>query len=205
MKDCLFCQIDKIKPDILWESKNFFIKVGVGILAPGHVMIIPKQHITCFGALPRQLIEEFMLIKKKDTIKSNFSEPIIFEHGVYGQTVNHAHLHFIPTKNEYYNLENIKEKLFKSVKSTRIEELSQLIDIFKEEGSYIYLEEKDKKWVYHTKDEPERRFFFRKEFAKLTGLQGLKDWQSMPEEEKQRDREWVKKTKDILTPYMPEN
>ena len=111
MKDCLFCQTHKIKQDILWESENFFVKVGVGILAPGHVMIISKRHLSCFAELFPQFVEEFLSIKKTlhRKIKQNFSEPIIYEHGVYGQTVSHAHINFVPSKNEYYELESIKE------------------------------------------------------------------------------------------------
>ena len=52
---CIFCNCDSIKEDILWETDNFFVKVGVGILAPGHVMIIPKEHISCYAELSNQL------------------------------------------------------------------------------------------------------------------------------------------------------
>jgi len=182
---CIFCNYDSIKEDILWESDNSFVKVGVGILAPGHVMIIPKKHISCFGELPKQLTKEFISLKEDvfSKIKFNFSEPIIYEHGIYSQTVNHAHIHFVPTKNEYYNLGSIKEDLFKGLKSTRISNMSQLIPIFKEEGSYFYLEEKSQKWVFHTKNHPEKKFTFRKEFARLTGLHGLTEWKNMGEEE----------------------
>ena len=51
--------------EILLESDNFFVKVGVGILAPGHVMIIPKEHISCYAELSNQLGKEFISIKYK--------------------------------------------------------------------------------------------------------------------------------------------
>ena len=62
---CIFCNYDSIKEDILLESDNFFVKVGVGILAPGHVMIIPKEHISCFAELPDRLGKEFISIKEQ--------------------------------------------------------------------------------------------------------------------------------------------
>ena len=49
MPDCIFCNRGKIKDDILLETKNFFVKVGIGIIAPGHVMLITKKHFKCFG------------------------------------------------------------------------------------------------------------------------------------------------------------
>ena len=114
MDECIFCNTELIKDDILWESKNFFAKVGVGILAPGHIMLVTKKHISCFGDLPDDLDEEFLAEKEKtfEAVKSNFSEPLVLEHGVYNQSVKHAHIHFIPKKNEFFSLENITEKVF---------------------------------------------------------------------------------------------
>lgn len=203
MKECIFCEIDKIKPNIIWESKIFFVKVGVGILAPGHIMLISKEHLSCFAALPGEQSKEFLSMKERiaDKIKSNFSEPIIFEHGIYGQTVNHAHLHFIPNESEFYNIENIGNKIFKNFKSTRLNDLFEIRDVFEKEGSYIYLEEKNEKFVFHTKDQPKIDSPFRNEFTRLTGLYGLRFWQEMSEEEKQRNRKWVKMTKDVLRKF----
>ena len=200
MKNCLFCQRHKINLDILLESKNFFVKVGVAVLAPGHVMLLPKIHIDCFAQLPKQLSKEFISLKYKlfNKVKSAFNEPIVYEHGVYGQSIKHAHLHFLPSRNNYYNLKNIKENIFKSLKSTRIDDMFQIIDVFKNEGSYFYLEQNGRKWVIHTKGQPEGKFTFRKEFARLTGLYGLEAWQTMPESEKQRNKIWVNETKKAL-------
>ena len=197
MKDCLFCDRDSIKSEILDESKNFFVKVGVGILAPGHVMLISKDHMSCFAELPERLNKEFLLMKQKvfDIVKNNFFEPMIYEHGAYSQSIYHAHLHFVPAKNEYFNLQNIKDKIFLTLKSTQLENIFKIKEIFSEEGSYFYFEEKGKRWVFHTKGQPNYKFTFRKEFVRLTGLNGLISWESMPEEEKERNRNWVDVTK----------
>ena len=170
MKECLFCQFDELKPDILWKSKNFFVKVGVGILAPGHIMVVPKKHISCFAELPSGLIKEFMSIKEDafNKVKHNFSEPILYEHGIYGQSIPHAHMHLVPSKNEFYDLQNIKENIFKSLKSTRIDDMLQIAGVFKKEGSYFYLEQNGSKWVIHTQGHEKGKFTFRKEFARLT-------------------------------------
>ena len=200
MNNCLFCERSKINEDILFESDNFFAKVGVGILTPGHIMLIPKHHLLCFGELPDRLNKEFIKFKKDifNKVKSNFSEPIIYEHGIYSQSVNHAHIHFVPYKNKYYNLGSLKEKIFVELKSEQIDDIFEITDIFKNEGSYFYLEEKGRKWVFHTEGMIDGKFTFRKEFARLTGLNGLSSWQNMPEEEKKRNKGWVKLTKDKL-------
>jgi len=197
MNDCLFCQRDKIKDGILLESENFFVKVGIGILAPGHVMIITKEHVPCFAELPKQLIKEFTSLKNKviENLKLNFADPIIYEHGIYGQSINHAHLHFLPRKNKYFDLSNIKQVLFTDIKSTSIGNMQQLADIHAKENSYFYLEIDGTKSVYHTKGKEAGKYIFRKEFARLTGLKGLENWKSMTEEDKRRDTEWIDITK----------
>ena len=200
MNNCLFCERSKIEKDILWESDNFFVKVGVGILSPGHVMIIFKKHLSCFGELPEESEKEFFEMKKEvfDKVKLNFFEPVIYEHGIYSQSVSHAHIHLVPCKSQFHNIENIKEKIFKELKSTQINDMFQIREIYEEEGSYFYLEEKGKKWVFHTEGIVDGKFTFRKEFARLTGLKGLSSWQNLPEEEKKRNEEWVKITKEKL-------
>ena len=197
MNNCLFCQRDKIKEDILFKSENFFVKVGVGILAPGHVMVITKDHIPCFAELPKHLLRELTLLKGRvvETLELNFAEPIIYEHGVYGQSINHAHLHFLPKKNEYFDLSNIKEAIFNGLKSTRIDMMQQLADIHSKEGSYFYLEIDGDMLVYHTQGKETGKYLFRKEFARLTGLKGLENWKTMNEKEKIRDLDWIKQTK----------
>ena len=203
MNQCLFCQLEEIRADILLESENFFVKVGIWILAPGHVMVITKEHMPCFAELPHNLIEEFTLIKNQtfEKLKSIFFEPIIYEHGVYGQSINHAHLHFLPKRNQHFPplsgfiMENIKDKIFHGMDYTRISNMFDIADVYGNEGSYFYLEEKNDKFVFHTKNKPAGKFIFRKEFARLTGLHGLANWKIMTEEEKKRDKQWIDITK----------
>ena len=198
-EDCIFCNYESIKEDILWESENFFVKVGVGVLSPGHVMLITKKHLICFAELPVFLHEEFLTLKGKiaEKISSSFSKPIIYEHGIYSQSVRHAHIHFVPSETEFYRLEGIKEA-FNYLKSERVQDTLEIKNIYKKDKSYFYLEENGFKWILQTKGLPEKEYDFRKEFAKLTGLHGLADWQKMREEEKCRNEEWVNITKNVL-------
>ena len=63
-ENCIFCNYKLIRNDILFNSNNFFVKVGVGILASGHIMLITKNHINCFANLSNDLKEEFLLLKE---------------------------------------------------------------------------------------------------------------------------------------------
>ena len=61
--ECIFCNLQSSTDEILWETNNFFVKVGIGIFSPGHVMIISKKHLSCFGELPKELYKEFVVLK----------------------------------------------------------------------------------------------------------------------------------------------
>jgi len=107
MEKCVFCDRELDKSDTLFETENFFVKVGLGIAAPGHVMLIPKGHCDCYADMPDHLRGEFKNLKDIvfRKVKDAFFEPFLVEYGILEQSVRHAHLHFIPKKRketEYY-------------------------------------------------------------------------------------------------------
>ena len=96
----IFCQIEeKLKDQIIDKSKNFYLLHDGFPLMEGHLLLIPKKHFDCYLNLDKNLIDEFNLFKNKviDFLTKYYQKPVIFEHGIAGQTVFHAHLHFLPT------------------------------------------------------------------------------------------------------------
>ena len=59
---CVFC--DSVE-NILEETDNFYVKVGIGIVTAGHVMVIPKYHYKAMGAIKSNLIDEYLTLKEK--------------------------------------------------------------------------------------------------------------------------------------------
>lgn len=98
MKGCVFCEAKLNKGEVIFETENFFVNIGVGLVAPGHMMLIPKRHYDCCADIPRNLRPEFdgaaKLIFGK--IKKVFGAPFLVEYGIFGQSVAPAYLHFIP-------------------------------------------------------------------------------------------------------------
>ena len=195
--DCIFCRRENIKDEILWESENFFVKVGIGLLAPGHVMVISKAHYSCFGELPPQLKDEFLWVKSQvhEKVSSLFSEPIVYEHGIYSQSVNHAHMHFVPAKTGPYPFFNMHKKIFSSLPSEKVDSAHSVAEALRKYGSYIFLEEEGSAWIYNTQHAAPQAFTFRKEFGRLSGLTGLIDWRLLSGHDLERDREWIAITK----------
>lgn len=96
----IFCQLeDKLQSQIIDKSENFYLLHDGYPLSEGHLLLIPKKHVDCFLNLDKKLTGEFNSIKFKtiEFLKKQYCQPVIFEHGIAGQTVLHAHLHLLPT------------------------------------------------------------------------------------------------------------
>lgn len=89
---------------IIYESANFFIKIELGCLVKGMVMICPKKHILSAARIPDELMEEYHTVMKdiEFILKSMYGEgPVIFfEHGSapsgfssHQRSIVHAHTH----------------------------------------------------------------------------------------------------------------
>ena len=94
---CVFCARAALT-GILAETEHFILLADHAPLVEGHLLIVPRQHLACYGALPPALEADFLAAKRRAGafLRTRYREPIFFEHGVFRQTVFHAHLHAIP-------------------------------------------------------------------------------------------------------------
>lgn len=199
---CIFCS-DETNDRNLYETKNFFVKVGKGIIAAGHVMIIPKHHYKAIGEIDNNLIDEYLNLKQQ-TIKKiteNFAEPFLIEYGNYGQSVFHAHIHLIPkTGNGYKNVDLYKEMILPSKTTTiQINNFNELKSYYLKHKEYIYFEDKNK-YILPITDIIRNNLAlvsYRKYFDKL-GLKGIRSWASMVEEDIKNDNLKIEETKKKL-------
>ena len=199
---CIFCS-DETNDRNLYETKNFFVKVGKGIITAGHVMIIPKHHYKAIGEIDNNLIDEYLNLKQQ-TIKKiteNFAEPFLIEYGNYGQSVFHAHIHLIPkTGNGYKNVDLYKEMILPSKTTTiQINNFNELRDYYLKYNEYIYFEDKNKYILPITNIIRNNLGLvdYRTYFDKL-GLKGIRSWASMAEEDIKNDNLKIEETKKKL-------
>jgi diadenosine tetraphosphate (Ap4A) HIT family hydrolase len=133
--NCPFCKRTEISY-ILKETPNFLLAADHAPLVEGHILIIPKQHFACFGEVPAKLDEE--LISMKLEVRRFFiryyAPTVFWEHGIFKQTVFHAHLHCFPWGTSGYSLE---EKLHNIIVSSQ-EEVRQWYVL---QGHYFYMED----------------------------------------------------------------
>ena len=109
MKSCCFCFTADSSARQVWdrpffESRNFFAIPSLGALVEGWVLLVPRKHVVCSGALEPSLLPEFAEVKERlsNLLRERYGTISIFEHGPsvaghdVGCTVDHAHLHFVP-------------------------------------------------------------------------------------------------------------
>jgi diadenosine tetraphosphate (Ap4A) HIT family hydrolase len=197
---CLFCDPKILADGFLEESENFILRLNMNPVSPGHILIISKKHYSCFGAMPKELYDEYEEFSKKakSKIRNNFSKPISVEQGIYGQTIAHAHTHIIPSVSEIYDF---SEKTFiecapKQVEITIARGLEDISRVYNEKGKYVSVEQNNKLHVIHP--ENHKSINIRGFVARQTGLDWLVNWKTMDEQQTRKVRKWVGQTIKVL-------
>lgn len=198
MEGCVFCDKNLNKIDNLHETENFFVKVGLGLAAPGHVMVISKQHYPCFADMAAGLRQEYEDLKKLvyGKAKENFSEPFLVEYGILEQSVPHAHLHFIPKERKEtefypgYKIGDLFEEIGIPSELMREEATWERAEYLRKEyGGYVFLKDKQAYLfagmpvTFPSKNLSYRRFF--NYIYKITDIPLT--WKSMTDQDKKID------------------
>ncbi|MFZ2189667.1 MAG: HIT family protein [Candidatus Magasanikiibacteriota bacterium] len=162
----------------LYTDNLFWIVCDVHPLTEGHILIIPKAHVSTMGSLSEDAFGKYIELyeKVKLFIKTYYGEVGIFEHGVTGQTVFHAHTHFLPFN---FNTEQIipDEKTLH-----KISNLEEMKKEFVQKQKYLFLENKNQKWLVNTDLGYPR--FFRDIFGRLLGAEERSNWKTAENNQK---------------------
>lgn len=205
----IFCSPKAIEESI-YQTPNFYVRVGKGLIAPGHIMIIPKEHYDCIALQPRHLDDELGDIKEKvqEKIKKEIGEaPIFIEYGLWGQTVPHAHIQVVPSKSSTYEISSLIEEMVVPEDRIKYEKtnMTGLKEVLDNEEGYVSIEEKGELWVLHVKgidyNDPELRMHlrYRKFFEETKKLVGLGKWDDMSIEIQEADERVQVETRKLLS------
>lgn len=99
--DCPFCNSNKEK-GIISENKTFFLRLDLYPISKGHILLIPKRHISSiFDLNYHELIDFYDLMRLAREYLDDKYSPNGFNIGINegeagGQTINHLHVHLIP-------------------------------------------------------------------------------------------------------------
>ncbi len=177
-KGCPHCEGGFGLKYTLYSDEYFWIVCDAHPLIEGHILIIPKEHISCMGALSEiQFTRLKELYKKVLTFLSkNYGKVVIFEHGITGQTVFHAHMHFLPFNKSVDEL--VPEKnLIKKILT-----LDEIKTEFSKNNKYLFIAVNNYKWLIDTKIGYPR--FFRDRISKLLGTEERNDWKKASNNDK---------------------
>jgi len=104
MSECLFCNIieNKLPTKVVYEDDLVVAFNDIHPLAPVHILIIPKVHISSINDLKdenAELVGKIILAAKKIAENKGISKDgykLLFRTGKHGQQeVSHIHLHLI--------------------------------------------------------------------------------------------------------------
>ena len=168
---------------IPFESESFAVIPSVGPLVLGHVLLCPKAHVKSFSQIPLILEHEFVGMKKRLSaiLAQTYRQSIhYFEHGSAKKaqqpvcTVEHAHLHFVPTNAEVWSI--IKDE-FEWSKVSNLSDLSILVG----DHEYLWYESPDGfSFVAQGIEGTFESQYLRKIFAKALGLEEIWNWREFP-------------------------
>jgi len=171
-----FCDAD-IDSRILHGTNRFVVMADISPLVPGHVIIVPKAHILCFGGVDAAAQDEFSGIVNatRTLLREHYGPSVLLEHGTsslepVADHVTHAHLHIVPAAID------IRDSLV-NFHTTTIASLSDLSYWAARDEAYIYFESCAGERVVADRIDGIRRLFIRSEIARQVGLADpLWDW-----------------------------
>lgn len=123
-KECIFCKIaqKEIPSHFIWEDEKFAAFLDINPINPGHMLIVPKEHIGYIFDLDNEMYKNIFLRAKQ------LSEPLKkaveakrIGMAVEGFGVDHVHLHLVPV-NSGNELDPNRAKKIPD------EELKQIVD-----------------------------------------------------------------------------
>lgn len=103
MENCPFCRKEVISSSFAQES-NFYAVYNHAPVVPGHVMVIPYNHVTnMFDLSDSDYTSLFIFAKKITAFINEYYQTNEFDMSLQqgfnaGQSVEHLHLHIIPRR-----------------------------------------------------------------------------------------------------------
>ena len=200
MTGCVFCDPSKLKPRTIAKLPGVSVVATLGqITEGGYLLLIPTTHAPCLGSLDKEQIASFDRIVKRSIslLKLEYLEPVtIFEHGIVGQTIKHAHLHLLPTAVDF------TEKVASDFPSSKIEVVDNFTQLqamyqIRQEPYLLWSTFNEKYLVCWNPPAPPQ--YLRTLSAELLGVPECANWKNMDPEV---DKALIDDTMERLTPLF---
>jgi len=112
-EECLFCRIaaGEIPSDIVYQDEEFLAFRDINPLAPTHILVIPRKHISSLADLADQqqeLMGRLIILATRLAEKEGIAERgyrLVINCGAEGgQVIGHLHLHLLGGRKLYDQL-----------------------------------------------------------------------------------------------------
>ena len=180
-KDCPHCDstsfVFKYPLEDVEKSEDFYLLCDPHSIVEGHLLVIPKEHLAGVGELSDALLERFKPVheKMRSFVLSQYGSVAVFEHGKFGQTVFHSHIHYLPfTGQPEEIIPEGKDRL------RPLEKLEGLREVYRKEGGYLFFMIGEKMYTVDPALSAPR--FFRDRFANALHVPERGDWKAMHED-----------------------
>lgn len=137
---CPFCRRGDLEI-VLMETPRLYVLVDNAPLTEGHLLIVPKEHWACYGGAPEAWDEELRSTKDQVArfLEQTYRPACFFEHGVYRQSVYHAHLHAFPLGAGAVSPDLASEAA--RAGGVVIQQQSEIRSWYADNGRYFYVEQ----------------------------------------------------------------
>lgn len=171
---CTFCDIKTLKSqNLIYEDDLFYVKCDDFPIAKGHLLIVPKKHLSCIGEYDENHYQRFKLIYAalSEFLATNFESISSFEHGIFGQTIFHSHVHLLPFNGEPQDIVPEPGGYY------AIDGMSDLHDKLKDDGGYLYFNVQNT--MYLAIPSLRKPRFFRDRYAEVLRNNERKNWREV--------------------------
>ncbi len=192
--DCAFCQRSTIASYILKETQNLYLVADHAPLVEGHILIIPKSHYACYGVVPATFDAELFALKSEvhHFFEQYYHPAVFWEHGVFHQTVFHAHLHCFP----FGALDAKQHDVCERLSAETLQNQEMLRTWYASKGQYFYLEP-DNAFLFAPKNDDYFRITQSIFWPNVSRLNHQKIWHSS----QQRQREGVSRIESTFAKW----
>lgn len=101
MENCIFCKIvaGKVQTNFTHEDEVVVAFPDIHPMAPGHTLLIPKEHHQWFYEVPDHVSNTWFSTAKQLAARlKDEHEADYIQLSIVGKDVPHAHIHLIPRK-----------------------------------------------------------------------------------------------------------
>jgi len=130
MNICELCNALKEKFRLIQETSHSFSVVCIEPLRKGHLLILPKRHVTCLGDLSSEEAKDLLglVTNLKDKLLNRYEEkPVLHMNYSKHASQGHIHFHLLPSKESIRGFISSIEGVPRRVRASK-EELEKLRD-----------------------------------------------------------------------------